>query len=214
MDDYVEFIDDLRFVYLDQLHIGPKIEDMVKFLSSSPELSKREYTSYVFKLCCLCLGHVVPELPNVSLGSPSRKGTEVDLADVIEPLQSYLLANSGENIFSSAESISSCVEMLSEFGDKALQPSYDPWCSVDFHGRAEIHANLTKVYKDVRVAGSVEPDADMALSSGIPEKLLPQRERPAQRPRIDLSRTSKAVAAKTLAVKLRSSRPGGSGDCS
>ena len=87
MDDYLEFIDDLRFVYLDELHIGPKIEDMVKFLSSSPELSKPEYTSYVFKLCCLCLGHVVPELPNVSLGSPSRKGTEVDLVDVSEPLQ-------------------------------------------------------------------------------------------------------------------------------
>ena len=42
MDDYLEFIDDLRFVYLDELHIGPKTEDMVAFLSSSPELSKRE----------------------------------------------------------------------------------------------------------------------------------------------------------------------------
>ena len=66
MDDYLEFVDDLRFVCLDELHIGPKIEDMVTFLSSSPELSKREYTSSVFKLCCLCLRHVVPELPNVS----------------------------------------------------------------------------------------------------------------------------------------------------
>ena len=58
MDDYLEFIDDLRFVYLDKLHIGLKIGDMVTFLSSSPELSKREYTSYVFKLCCLCLHNV------------------------------------------------------------------------------------------------------------------------------------------------------------
>ena len=32
MDDYLEFIDDLRFVYLDELHIGAKIEDMVTFL--------------------------------------------------------------------------------------------------------------------------------------------------------------------------------------
>ena len=61
---------------------------MVPFLSSSPELSKRENTSYVFKLCCLCLGHIVPELPNVSLGSPNRTVSGVDLADVIEPLQS------------------------------------------------------------------------------------------------------------------------------
>ena len=72
MDDYLEFIDDLRFVYIDELNFGPEIEDMVTFLSSSPELSKREYTSYLFNLCCFCLGHVVPQLPNVSLVSPNR----------------------------------------------------------------------------------------------------------------------------------------------
>ena len=32
MDDYMEFIDDIRFVYLNELHIGPKIEDMITFL--------------------------------------------------------------------------------------------------------------------------------------------------------------------------------------
>ena len=41
-DDYFDFIDDLRFVYSDELHIGPKIEDMVTILSLSPELSERE----------------------------------------------------------------------------------------------------------------------------------------------------------------------------
>ena len=91
MDDYLEFVDDLRFVYLNKLHIGPKIDDTVTFLSSSPELSKREYTSYVFKLSCLCLGHIVPELPNVSIGSPDRTRNAIDLAVVIEPLQCYLL---------------------------------------------------------------------------------------------------------------------------
>ena len=40
MDDYMEFVDDICFVYLDELHIGPKIEDMITFLSSSPELAK------------------------------------------------------------------------------------------------------------------------------------------------------------------------------
>ena len=95
----------------------------------------------------MCLGHVVPELPNLSLGSLSRSGMEIDLADVIEPLQNYLLTSSGDrNIFSSAEYFSSCAELLAEFGDKALQPSYDPWSSVDSHGRAKIHADLTKTY--------------------------------------------------------------------
>ena len=127
MDDYLEFIDDLRFVYLDERHIGPMIEDMVTFLASCPELFEREYTAYVFKMCCLCLGHVVPDLPSVTMGSPDR-GSAVDLSDVIELLQCYLLTCSAEqNIFVSNESISLCVEMLAEFGDRALQPSYDPW---------------------------------------------------------------------------------------
>ena len=99
MDDYLKFTDDLRFVYLDELQFGPKIEDMVTFLSSSPELSKGEYTSYVFNLCCLYLEHVVPELPNVSLGSPNESVAGADLADVIEPLQSYLLSSSSEHLF-------------------------------------------------------------------------------------------------------------------
>ena len=33
MDDYMGFIDVIRLVYLDELHIGPKIEDMITFLS-------------------------------------------------------------------------------------------------------------------------------------------------------------------------------------
>ena len=215
MDYYIEIIDDMRFVCLDGLHIGPKIEYMVTFLSSSPVLSKREYTSYVLKLCCLCLGHMVPELTNMSLGSPGPSRTAIDLADVVEPLQSYLLTCSEEqNFFASANSISSLVEMLVEIGDKELQPSYDPWASVDFHGRSKIHADLTKAYTDVRVATNVGTDADLTLSSGSPEKFLPQKKRPAQRPRFELSKTSKAVAAKTYASKLRSSGDGTSGDCS
>ena len=123
MGDYLEFFGDLRFVYLSELHISLKVEDMVTFLSLSPKLSKREYTSYVFKLCCLCLGQIVPDLPNVSLGSSNRGVAGVDLADVIEPLQSFLLSSSLEqNIFASAKCISSCVEVLAEFGDWALQP--------------------------------------------------------------------------------------------
>ena len=65
----------------------------------------------------------------------------------------------------------------------------------------------------MRIVANVEADADVTLSSGSPEKLLPRRKRPAQGPRIDLSKTSKAVAAETCVSKLRSSRPGGSGDC-
>ena len=215
MDDYMEFIDDVRFVYLDELHIGPKIEDMITFLSSSPELAKREQTAYVFKLCCLCLGHVVPKLPSVTLGCPSKNVAEIDFSDVIEPLQNYLLFSSGEqNIFTSAESISSCVELLDEFGDRAIQPCYDPWASVDFHGKSQIYADLTNAYKNVRIASNVETGVDVTVSPETADKLAPQRCQPAQRPRIDVGKTSKATTAKALVAKLRSSCPGGSDDCS
>ena len=215
MDDYMKFIDDVRFVYLDELHIGPKIEDMITFLSSSPELAKREQTAFVFKLCCLCLGHVVPKLPGVVLGCPSKNVAEIDLSDVIETLQSYLFGSSGEqNIFTSAESISSCVEFLDEFGDRAVQPCYDPWASVDFHGKSQIYADLTKAYKNVRVASNAETGVEVNVSPDTPDKLASQRFQPAQRPRMDVGKTSKATAAKVLPAKLRFSRPGGSDDCS
>ena len=96
IDDYVEIIDDLRPVYLDELGVGPDVEDMVSFLSSCPELSRREYTWDLFKLCCLCLGHVSPKLPDVSLGSSKVGVTSVDLSSVIEPIQGYLLSGDSE----------------------------------------------------------------------------------------------------------------------
>ena len=200
-DGFMEFIDDIRFLYLDELHIGPKIEDMITFLSSSPELAKRERTSHVFKLCCLCLGHVVPKLPAVTLGSPGKSASEVDLSDIVEPLQSYFLGSSAErNIFTSAELISSCVELLEEFGDRAIQPCYDPWASVDLYDKSQIYADLTKAYKNVRVASNVETGVEVGVLPETPDKLAPQRRQPAQRPRIDVGKTSKAVAAKALAV--------------
>ena len=118
-----------------------------------------------------------------------------------------------QNIFTNAESISSCVELLNEFGDKAIQPCFDPWASVDFHGKSQIYADLTKAYKDVRVASNVETGVEINVSPETPDRLTPQRCQPAQRPRNDVGKTSKATAAKALAVKLRSSRPGTSGDC-
>ena len=42
IDDYVEFLDEVRHVYLDELGVGPDVEDLVSFLSSCPELSRRE----------------------------------------------------------------------------------------------------------------------------------------------------------------------------
>ena len=54
MDDYLQFFHDPRFVCLDNLQLGLKIEGMVTFLSSGPELSKRDYSSFVSN-CAACV---------------------------------------------------------------------------------------------------------------------------------------------------------------
>ena len=145
IDHYVEFIDDVRHIYLDELGVGPDVEDMVSFLSSCPELGRRGYTWDLFKLCCLCLGHVASKLPDVSLGSSKVGVTKVDLSSVVEPLQGYLLSGDAEgNFFTDHGTFSSCMELLETFSDSALQCGYNPWEFVDVHGYEKIRAELEK----------------------------------------------------------------------
>ena len=94
-----------------------------------------------------------------------------------------------------------------------MRPGYDPWASVNFYDKSQISVDLTKAYKNVRLASNVDTGADVSVSPETPDRLAPQRLQPAQNPRIDVGKTSKAGAAKALAIKLRSSRPGTSGDC-
>ena len=205
IDDYVEFIDDVRHVYLDELGVGPDVEDMVFFLSSCSELSRREYTWELFKLCCLCLGHVAPKLPVVSLGSSKVGVTSVDLLSVVEPIQGYLLNGDAEgNFFTDPGSISSCMELLETFSGSALHCGYNPWESVDVHGYEKIRAELEKSYKAVRVASDVESSSSLSEPVFVSERLPEQRRRPAQRPRIDIIKTYHSGVAELLAGKLRS----------
>ena len=172
IDDYIEFIDDVRHVYLDDLGVGPDVEDMVSFLSSCPELSRREYTWDLFKLCCLCLGHVAPKLPDVSLGSSKVGLTSVDLSSPIGPIQGYLLSGDSEgNFFTDPWSVSCCMEFLETFSDKALQSDYNPWESVDAHGYEKIGAELEKSYKAVRVVSDVESSSSLSEPVFVSEKL-------------------------------------------
>ena len=207
IDDYVEFIVDVRHVFLDELGFGPDVEDMVSFLSSFPERSHREYTWDLFKLCCLCLGHVAPKLPDVSLGSSKVGVTRIDLSSVIEPIQGYLLNGDAEgNFFTDPGSVSSCMELLETISDSALQCDYNPWESVNAHGNKRIRAELEKSYKAVRVASDVEFSSSLSEPVFVSERLPEQRRRPAQRPRIDNSKTLHSGVAELLAGKMRSKR--------
>ena len=127
-DDYEQFVDDVRQVYLDELDVGPAVENMVSFLPSCPEFSRRKYTRNLFKLRCLCLDHVSPKVPDVSFGSCKVEVTSVDLSSVTEPIQGYLLSCDSEgNFFTDPESISSCLELLETLCDRALQSVFNPW---------------------------------------------------------------------------------------
>ena len=207
LDDYVEFIDDVRHVYLDELGVGPDVEDMVFFLSLCPEMSRREYTWDLFKLYCLCLGHVAPNLPDVSLGSSKVGVTKVNLSSVIEPIRGYLLSGDAEgNFFTDPGSILSRMELLETFSDSALQCDYNPWESVNFHGYEKIRAELEKSYKAVRNASDVESSSSLSEPVFVSERLPEQRRPPAQRPRFDISKTHHSGVAEWLAGKLRSKR--------
>ena len=207
IDDYVEFIDDVTHVYLDELGVGPDVKDMVSFLSSCPELSRRGYTWDLFKLCCLCLGHVAPKLPDVSLGSSKVGVTSVDLLSVVEPIQGYLVNGDAEgNFFTDPGSISSCMELLETFSDSAFQCDYISLEFVDVYGYEKIGGELEKSFKAVRVASDVESSASLSEPVFVSERLPEQRRRPAQRPRNDISKTHHSGVAEILAGKLRSNR--------
>ena len=60
----------------------------------------------------------------------------------------------------------------------------------------------------------METGAEFNVTPKTPYTLAPQPHQPAQKTRIDVGKTSKAAAAIALALKLRSFRASGSGDCS
>ena len=133
--------------------------------------------------------------------------TSVDLSSVVEPIQGYLLSGDAEgNFFTDPGSISSCMEFLETFCESALQCGYNPWESVDVHGYEKIRAELEKSYKAVRVASGVESSSSLSEPVFVSEKLPEQRRCPAQRPRIDISKTHQSGVVELLAGKLRSKR--------
>ena len=82
-DCYIEFLDDLRYVYVDDCGRGPEVEDMITFLSCCPNLERRRHT----KMCCLSLSHSTINVPYVGLGPASRNVVAPDLSCVIPPSQ-------------------------------------------------------------------------------------------------------------------------------
>ena len=200
----MEFVDDLRYVYLDNIISRPSVDDMVTFIANCPDLGRRECTFHVFKQCCLCLGHFCSVLPTMGLNYPMSDVNSVDLSSVIEPLQNYLLCGDlANNVFTDPESIARCVELVDNFGDQALRAEYNPCDSVDFHGRVGIVEGFSKAYKAVRVASDVDTSS-MGTVLQSPGKLAMQNRIPVQALKIDLGKTIRDGTASAFVSELRS----------
>ena len=83
MDDSVEFVHDIRHLYLDEFGFGPAMQDMIFSIPTCFKLSRREHAWNVFTFWCFCWGDVVPNLPDVSLVSTRLGATGVDLSCII-----------------------------------------------------------------------------------------------------------------------------------
>ena len=125
----------------------------------------------------------------MGLSYPMSGVESADLSSIIEPLQSYLLCGELANdFFTDLESIARCVELVDNFRDQALRAGFNPWDSVEFHGRAGIVEGLSKSYKAVRVASDVDTSS-MSTVLQSPGKLAVQRRTPVQGPKINLGKT-------------------------
>ena len=106
------------------------------------------------------------------------------------------------------------MELLETLSDSELQCGYNPWEFVDVHGYEKIRAELEKSFKAVRVASDVESSASLSEPVFVSERIPEQRRSPAQRPRIDISKTHHRGVAELLAGKLRSKRKTSSAESS
>ena len=119
---------------------------------------------------------MVTKLPCVTLGCLSKSTAHVDISDNIEHLQSII----AEQInFTSAESISSCVRSLHELADKAIRPRCDLWPKVIFYDKSKLYADLTKAYKNVRLASNVETSVEVSVLPETLDTLAHQGRQPA-----------------------------------
>ena len=87
----------------------------------------------MFRLSCLCLTSVSPDLPDVVYGSVDSSKGACPLSEAFFPTQSYLSVVSGSSaICSSPSAIATFLTFEEQFGDAGFPDSFDPWTSVDF----------------------------------------------------------------------------------
>ena len=88
-DEYMAFIEALRAAYPQQ--DPDSIVDVVQFLSVEDSLQVRDKLLGLFRLCCLSLTSVTPELPDVKFGQVDTGNFHSVLVDLVRSARSYIV---------------------------------------------------------------------------------------------------------------------------
>ena len=193
MDEYVEFVKGVRHICLHDFGTGPAIEDLFTFLSPFAELARGKNTFYVFKLCCLCFGHVLSRMFEVELKSGRIGTTNMDLSLIVESFQRYLLfVVSGGKFFRDLASFYTFLAFQESFWNKTLQIDIQSLELREFYWLRKDVKWIGKVVFALEIASDAKSSFSLWKLVFVPVRLPEQRRRLAQRPRVDVEKTQQA----------------------
>ena len=86
-DCYIEFVDDLRYVYNDDIERRPQAEEVITLLSRCTELERRRHTKKLSEKYCLYLSHWSIDVRYLGPGSASQTVVIADLSSAVHPFQ-------------------------------------------------------------------------------------------------------------------------------
>ena len=79
VEEFMHFIEHLRYIYLDEDSVGSEVEDMISFLAYCPEYCCEPKVTTIFRLSFLSLPHVVLVSPEVTFVSAIGASDGLDL---------------------------------------------------------------------------------------------------------------------------------------
>ena len=186
IEEYLHFVNDLRFAYEDEDGVGPEVGDKISLLSGCPELSRETRTMTLFRIRCLFFFSMEKWICLKStLGQRLGLVTDRLFWGSSSPWRNYLLWNNGEfNLFIDAYSIIELLVRLETFAGIAVEPGYSSCTFVDFFDTDEVLKEPLNCYKEIRVAAAVGSDT---LNVSASEVLCVESSLPAQHPKFNVS---------------------------
>ena len=148
----MEFVNDLRLVYIDKAGKCHEADDMIAFLSWCPNLERRKHSRLLSEMCCLCLLHSRVCIAYVGLGSGKRREWTADLTSKTFSFQWYSISASQVcGFIADPPLIAACTALLDDFGDSALVSSYGfLWILFSVNRSLQILQNGTKLFDPAR----------------------------------------------------------------